>query len=97
MNTTSQWLEIDVLGLRRTLERKGLAWAVFELVQNAWDADGTTEVNVTLTKPKNGIATLRCEDNASDGYRNTERKGQHPQAGNAMIVDPGQPQAGGAL
>jgi hypothetical protein len=64
----SSWLEVDILGLRRTLERKGKAWAIFELVQNSWDTDAT-EVNVTLTKPKNGMSKLVCKDNAPDGYR----------------------------
>ncbi len=40
--------------------------------ESSWDADGTTEVNVTLTKPKNGLSTLRCEDNSPDGYRNPD-------------------------
>lgn len=30
--TATSWLEVDMVGLRRTLERKGKAWAVFELV-----------------------------------------------------------------
>src|SRR6476659_1236316 len=46
--TASAWLEIDMVGLRKTLERKGKGWAIFELVQNAWDED-STEVAVTLT------------------------------------------------
>jgi Histidine kinase-, DNA gyrase B-, and HSP90-like ATPase len=67
--TATSWLEIDIIGLRRTLERKGKAWAIFELVQNAWDTDAT-RVDVTLTKPnKNGRSTLTCRDNAPDGYR----------------------------
>ena len=37
----SSWLEVDIIGLRRTLERKGKAWAIFELVQNSWDTDAT--------------------------------------------------------
>ena len=45
---------------------------VFELIQNSWDADGSSDVNVTLTRPKNGMSTLRCEDNAPDGYRNLD-------------------------
>ena len=65
----STWLEVDIVGLRRTLERKGKAWAIFELVQNSWDTDAT-RVDVTLTKPnKNGMSTLTCRDNAPDGYR----------------------------
>jgi hypothetical protein len=68
-HTAENWLEIDILGLRRTLERKGKAWAIFELVQNAWDTDAT-RVDVTLTRPnKNGFSTLTCRDNAPDGYR----------------------------
>jgi len=71
--TASSWLEIDIVGLRRTLERKGKAWAIFELVQNAWDTDAT-RVDVTLTKPnKNGMSTLTCGDNAPDGYRDLTR------------------------
>ena len=66
--TASSWLEIDIIGLRRTLERKGKAWAIFELVQNSWDTDAT-RVDVTLTKPKNGKSILTCRDNAPDGYR----------------------------
>src|SRR4051812_35208124 len=67
--TAPSWLEIDIIGLRRTLERKGKAWAIFELVQNAWDTDAT-RVDVTLTKPnKYGKSTLTCRDNAPDGYR----------------------------
>jgi hypothetical protein len=68
-HTAENWLEIDILGLRRTLERKGKAWAIFELVQNAWDTDAS-RVDVTLTRPnKNGISTLTCRDNAPEGYR----------------------------
>ena len=69
ITTATSWLEIDIVGLRRTLERKGKAWAIFELVQNSWDTDAT-KVDVTLTKPnKNGMSTLTCRDNAPDGYR----------------------------
>jgi hypothetical protein len=60
--TATSWLEVDIIGLRRTLERKGKAWAIFELVQNSWDTDAT-QVEVTLTKPnKNGMSTLTCRD-----------------------------------
>jgi hypothetical protein len=68
-HTAENWLEIDVLGLRRTLERKGKAWAIFELLQNSWD-NNATRVNVTITKPnKNGMSPLTCRDNAPEGYR----------------------------
>ena len=73
--TASSWLEVDIHGLRRTLERKGKAWAVFELVQNSWDTEAT-QVDVTLTRPKTidgqSISTLICKDNDPDGYRNLD-------------------------
>ena len=61
------WLEVDVDGLRKTLSRKGKVWALHELIQNSWDAEAT-EVNVTLTRPKNGTSTLTCVDNAPGGF-----------------------------
>jgi hypothetical protein len=67
----SSWLEVDIIGLRRTLERKGKAWAIFELVQNSWDTEAT-RVDVTLSKPKNGMSKLVCKDNDADGYRNLD-------------------------
>jgi len=70
-HTAPSWLEVDILGLRRTLERKGKAWAIFELVQNSWDTDAT-RVDVTLTKPKKGMSKLVCKDNDADGYRNLD-------------------------
>src|SRR5258708_4630629 len=66
--TASTWLEIDMVGLRKTLERKGKGWAIFELVQNAWDED-STKVEVTLTRPKNGKSVLTCVDNSPTGYK----------------------------
>jgi hypothetical protein len=61
------WLEVDVDGLRKTLSRKGKVWALHELIQNSWDAEAT-QVNVTLTKPKDGTSTLTCVDNAPGGF-----------------------------
>jgi hypothetical protein len=61
------WLEVDIDGLRKTLTRKGKAFAIYELIQNAWDEDA--EVTVTLTPPdKNGRSVLTCVDNAPGGY-----------------------------
>jgi hypothetical protein len=61
------WLEVDVDGLRKTLSRKGKVWAIHELIQNSWDAEAT-QVNVTLTRPKEGTSTLVCKDNAPGGF-----------------------------
>ena len=61
------WLIVDKDGLRKTLERKGKAFAIYELLQNAFD-EASTEVSVTLTEPKNGKSTLICVDDAPLGY-----------------------------
>jgi hypothetical protein len=65
----NRWFEIDKEGLRKTLERRGKAFAISELVQNAWDEDGTTMVSIVLTRPENGKSILRVTDDAPQGYR----------------------------
>ena len=42
------WFEIDKAGLAKLLERRGKAWVLAELLQNAWDAPGTRHVDLTL-------------------------------------------------
>lgn len=61
------WFEVSKEGLRKTLERRGKAFAIYELLQNGFDED-STKVSLTLTKPKNGKATLICVDDAPLGY-----------------------------
>src|SRR5438132_9364133 len=61
------WFVVSREGLRKTLERKGKAFAIYELLQNAFD-EASTEVSVTLTEPKNGKSTLICVDDAPLGY-----------------------------
>jgi hypothetical protein len=63
------WVDVDLLGLRSTLTRKGKAFAIFELMQNSFDENA--EVEVTLTQPnKSGKSVLTCTDNAPKGYMN---------------------------
>lgn len=66
---TNSWLEVDKNGLKQTLKRKGISWAILELAQNSWDED-STRVDITLTKPISGKSTLTCRDNAPKGYAN---------------------------
>jgi len=40
--------EVDKQGLAKLLERRGKEFAVCELIQNSWDEDGTTAVEVEL-------------------------------------------------
>src|SRR6266481_1125108 len=62
-----QWFVVDKEGLRKTLSRKGKAFAIYELLQNAYD-ENSTRLEVTLTEPKNGKSTLICIDDAPNGY-----------------------------
>ncbi len=42
--TTSAWFTVDRVGLAKKLARKPKQFVVVELMQNAWDAPGVTEV-----------------------------------------------------
>ena len=61
--------EVDPAGLAKILERRGKAFAVFELVQNAWDTDAK-EVFAQL-KPVEGrpLARLTVEDDDPHGFK----------------------------
>jgi hypothetical protein len=64
------WFDIDRAGLQKILRRKGVEFAVFELIQNAWDEAGVTRVEVEL-KPhdQRGFALLTVQDNSTDGFK----------------------------
>jgi len=64
------WFDVDKQGLAKILARKGKEFAIFELLQNAWDEDGTTTVDVTLLPVKDHPrqAFLRIADNAPNGF-----------------------------
>lgn len=61
--------EVDRLGLRKLLERRGKEFALFELFQNAFDEEGVTRVIATLHKePGSRYATIRVEDDSPHGF-----------------------------
>lgn len=64
------WFDIDRAGLAKILKRKGIEFAVFELIQNAWDEAGVTSVTVTLrsTLTDPGYALLTVTDDSTDGF-----------------------------
>jgi hypothetical protein len=70
MTTASkQWFDIDRAGLSKLLERRGIEFAVFELIQNAWDEAGVARVEVSLQPAnKHGYSMLTVEDNSTDGF-----------------------------
>jgi hypothetical protein len=66
---TRNWFEVDKAGLARILERKGKEFALFELIQNAWDEPGVTKVNATLEYRGRNKAFLAVEDDAPEGFQ----------------------------
>ena len=63
------WFEVDKQGLARILARKGKEFALFELIQNAWDEPGVTQVQVTLERLGRNLACLVVEDDAPEGFK----------------------------
>ena len=64
-----QWLEVNAKGMRQLLAGRDKAFILRELVQNAWDEPGVTEVNVTLKKiPGRAKAELVVDDDAPEGF-----------------------------
>lgn len=63
------WFEVDKEGLAKILERKGKEFAVFELVQNAWDEPGVSKVSISLKSLAYNRALLTVEDDAPEGFR----------------------------
>ncbi|ABM97058.1 hypothetical protein [Methylibium petroleiphilum] len=62
------WFEVDKKGLAKLLERKGKAWVLYELLQNAWD-ENTTRVHVTLERiPGARTARLVVRDDNPTGF-----------------------------
>lgn len=59
--------EVDRKGLAKLLDGRGRAWVLCELVQNAWDADGVTRVDVEVERSYQSL-TLRVTDDAPDGF-----------------------------
>lgn len=62
------WFEVDKKGLAQLLQRKGLAFVLFELIQNAWD-ERCTQVDVTLERIEGSkFVRLVVEDNHPAGF-----------------------------
>ena len=66
----SHWFEVDKSGLGRQAEEQGKGRLVGELVQNALDEPGVTQIAVTLTQvPSESVADLTVEDDAPEGFK----------------------------
>lgn len=68
---SDNWFEIDREGLAALMARKGPSWVLFELLQNAWDEPGVTEVKLSI-EPLAGspCARIVVEDDAPEGFVN---------------------------
>lgn len=70
--STNSWFEIDKKGLAKLLARKGgKVWILHELLQNCWDEEGCTKVEVSLI-PVDGRSevNLIVKDNVPNGFAN---------------------------
>lgn len=62
------WFTVDKEGLAKVLGRRDKTFAVMELIQNAWDAEGVSLVEVTIKPERPGKTLLVVEDNSPDGF-----------------------------
>jgi len=69
MGSRNTWIEVNLSGLRKVLSRRGRGFAIYELVQNAWD-ESTTKVTIDLTIPKHGVSQLVVTDDSPKGFQN---------------------------
>jgi hypothetical protein len=67
---TEGWFEVDKEGLAQIVRRRGLAFIIYELVQNAWDTQAT-RAEVTIEPiPGRAAVTLTVFDDDPDGFKN---------------------------
>ena len=65
-----QWFDVNKDGLGRQAEEQGKGRLVGELVQNALDEPGVTQIAVTLGMvPGQGLADLTVEDDSAEGFK----------------------------
>src|ERR1700678_4413217 len=66
----TQWFEVDKTGLGKQAEEHSKGRLIGELIQNALDEAGVTQINVTLTMvPGRPFANLTVDDDSSEGFR----------------------------
>jgi hypothetical protein len=66
MSSSHTWFEVDKEGLAAIVQRRGLSFVIYELLQNAWD-EKVTRVDATL-EWSDRTATVTVEDDAPEGF-----------------------------
>jgi hypothetical protein len=67
---TQQWFDVDKAGLGRQAEQQSKGRLIGELVQNALDEAGVTQIAVTLAPvPGRPLADLTVEDDSPEGFK----------------------------
>lgn len=73
MTNAPHWFDVDRAGLAKLVERRGKTFVLAELLQNAYDAVGTTKVFVTTRLvPNLPLVDLSVTDDAPDGFTHLE-------------------------
>ena len=63
----NNWFEVDKTGLKQLLYSRGKAFAIAELVQNAWDQN-ITKATITIEKVGRGLHSVAVEDDDPNGW-----------------------------
>jgi hypothetical protein len=66
------WFEVDAKGMKTLYAGKDKTFILRELIQNAWDEDGVTQVDITINRApncKSGTYYISVEDNSPIGFR----------------------------
>jgi hypothetical protein len=63
----TNWIDVDLDGLRKLLARRGKEFALYELTQNAWD-ENISRVEITLSRPEGGRSQLIVVDDSPEGF-----------------------------
>ena len=65
------WVTVDLDGLAKTIARNGKNFILSELLRNAWDEAGVTEVHITTVKiAGEPVVRIMIGDNSPNGFRN---------------------------
>lgn len=70
--SAKNWFEVDTKGLRTLYAGKSKTFILRELIQNAWDEEGVTKVNILMVYSgrANSPSSLVIEDDSPTGFRN---------------------------